>query len=260
MPRSCFRGNNPHMKIAAVAVVFFAMLLVAIATFAPATLLDRRAAALAEGKLRIADAAGTLWRGTGTLSDTKGTWRVPIGWRVDPLALARDALSITLIPQGGAIIPRGKAEITERVIALRSVSLEIPAQALATLGPAAAVTLGGDITVDIASFDWSPGLGTGSVTARWHGARVVSALGSVNLGVIDATLAPQGTRLAGRIGNTGGDMRIDGTFSANTDVMSLDATIVPLSTTSPAVARALTLLGPADASGAVRVSWHSERR
>ena len=248
------------MKIAAAAIVFFAMLLVAIVAFAPATLLDRRATALANGKLRIADAAGTLWRGTGTLSDTQGTWRVPIGWRIDPLALARDAVSVTLIPPGGAGVPRGNAEIAERAIALRSVSLEIPAQALATLGPAATVTLGGDITFDIASFDWSRGIGSGSATARWRDARVVSALGSVNLGVIDATVTPQGTTLAGRIGNAGGDMRIDGTFAATADVVSLDATIVPLSTTPPAMALALTLLGSADASGAIRVSWRSETR
>lgn len=249
------------MKISVAAVIAFVLLLAAVAAFAPATLLDRRVASVSDGKLRIADAQGTLWRGQGVLTDARGAWRIPIGWLIDPLAIARGTLAITLIPPEGATLPRGSASITEQSVAVRTLTIEVPANALAAGTPAgAAVTLGGDITIDAPSFDWNRERAHGTVTARWRGARVVSPLGGVDLGVIDATLAPEGTRLAGRLANAGGDVRIDGSLIIDAGKVRLDAAIFPLPGTPPQVARALALLGPADASGAVRVSWRNESR
>ena len=80
------------MKSAAVAIVGFALLLGAIAAFAPASLIDRRLAAVSSAKLRMADAAGTVWNGTGILTDATGSWRVHVGWSVSALALARGSV------------------------------------------------------------------------------------------------------------------------------------------------------------------------
>jgi hypothetical protein len=139
--------------------------------------------------------------------------------------------------------------------------VEFPAHALTAGMPAReAVTVGGDVVLNTPSFDWRRERSLGSLSAQWRGARIVSILGSVDLGAVDAALAPEGNRLAGRIGNTGGDVRIDGTIGLDASSVVLDATLTPLPTTPPLVVRALALLGPQDANGGVRVSLRSPLR
>ena len=43
------------------------LLAAALAVEAPAALLDRQLDTLTQGRLRVADATGTIWRGSGTL-------------------------------------------------------------------------------------------------------------------------------------------------------------------------------------------------
>jgi hypothetical protein len=249
------------MRAAAIAVVGFGLLLAALAAFAPATLVDRRVAAATAGKLRLADAAGTVWSGAGTLTDAGNTWRLPVAWRTSPIALAAGRLQLALAPAGGAGSPRGTLDLRSGGGELRDLAVDIPAAALAALLPARSnVTLGGTVALASPDFGWTGERGTGALNARWREARLFAGGALADLGTVDVALSAQDQRLTGRIGNSGGDVRIDGTFNVTEGVVSVDATVAPAPAAPPQIARALAALGTPDGNGAVRVAWRSALR
>ena len=248
------------MKPAVGALVGFVLLLVAIAAFAPASLIDRRLAATSSGKLRMSEAAGTVWNGTGILTDATGSWRVPVGWSVSVPALAHETLGITLLPVGGAS-PRGRIDFATDAAALHDVVVELPATVLASALPTKGViVLGGNLAFTASAFDWNGERGGGVLNVRWRDARLVAADTMADLGTVDVALEPQGNRLTGRIGNSGGDVRIDGTITFAPTAISVDAQIAPSPVTPPPVVRALAALGTPDSTGAVRIAWRGSVR
>lgn len=249
------------MKATVLGIVACALLIAAFAVFAPATLVDRRLAAVSGGKLRVLAAEGTVWRGRGALGDAAGTWRLPVAWTVDATALARGTLAVALAPAEGATSPRGRIDATGDALALRDTVVDVPAGALASVLPARIpLALGGTITLTAADFAAAAGGFRGQIGARWRDARVVAAGIAVNLGAVDLALAPQGERLAGRVTNAGGDVRIDGTVTIARDSAGIDATLAPQSSAAEPVARALAALGTPDGAGGVRVTWRGALR
>lgn len=248
------------MKSAAGAIIGFVLLLAAIAAFAPASLIDRRLSSIFSGKLRMSDAVGTVWNGSGILTDATGSWRMPVGWSVSVPALAREALRITLLPIAGAS-PRGTIDFGTGATTLRDVVIELPANVLTGALPGrAALVVGGNLTIAAAAFDWNGERGNGAMNVRWRDARLVAAGTTTDLGIVDIALEPQGNRLAGHIGNTGGDVRIDGTVTVAASAIGVDAEIAPLPATPPPVLRALAALGTPDSAGAVRIAWRGSPR
>jgi hypothetical protein len=73
----------------AIAVVAFAA---ALLLEAPASLLDARLASISDGRVRIAHAAGTLWRGSGDLVLAAGGPQRPVAWRIEAWPLLRGEL------------------------------------------------------------------------------------------------------------------------------------------------------------------------
>ncbi|MEO8506487.1 MAG: type II secretion system protein N [Betaproteobacteria bacterium] len=249
------------MRAAAIAVVGFGVLLAALAAFAPATLVDRRVAAATAGKLRLADAAGTIWRGTGTLTDAGNTWRMPVAWRTSATGLASGRLQIGLAPAGGAASPRGTLDLRVGGGELRDLAVDIPAAALAALLPSRSnVALGGTVALASPDFGWAGERGTGVLNARWREARLFAGGALADLGTVDVSLSAQEQRLTGRIGNSGGDVHIDGSFNVADGVVSVDATVAPAPAAPPQIARALAALGTPDGNGAVRVAWRGALR
>src|SRR5215831_5470916 len=59
---------------------------------APASLLDARLAAISQGRVRIANAEGTLWRGSGDLVLSASGVRRPVSWQIDRWPLLRGEL------------------------------------------------------------------------------------------------------------------------------------------------------------------------
>jgi hypothetical protein len=244
--------------VKATAVIFaaIALLVAAVAAFAPATLADRRLSGATAGKLRIADADGTLWNGRGTLTDGSGTWRVPFAWTLDAPALFRGAALLTLRPVEGNAMPQGSVEITAGSARLKGLAADIPARALAgALQTRGALTLGGIVTVAAPSFEWNGERSSGTVSARWVNAHVAAAGNEADLGTVELSLAPQDARLSGRVVNSGGDVRIDGAVTLAPTTISVDATLAPTATAPAHIARALAALGTPDAGGKVRVTW-----
>ena len=249
------------MRIVAIVITGIALLLTAVAALAPATLVDRRLAAATAGRLRIADAAGTVWNGRGLLTDATNTWRVPLAWTVSTGALIRGALQVAVTPAGGGETPHGTIDLTSDTASLREFVFDVPAATLAgALPPRSAVTLGGSVSLESPSFDWNGQNGAGTLNARWRGARLVAAGAVADLGTVDVTLAPQDQRVVGHIGNTGGDVRIDGTIAIAGGTASIDAAVTPAASAPAHIASALAALGTPDGGGTVRIAWRGSLR
>ena len=71
------------MKGLIVAIAAAVIIVGALAAFAPASLLDARIASATDGRLRVAETSGSLWRGSGLLGAADGRWRIPVAWTLD---------------------------------------------------------------------------------------------------------------------------------------------------------------------------------
>ena len=228
---------------------------VALVALAPASWLDRRIASATAGKIRINDAQGTVWRGNGAFVDAQGTWRVPIGWRVEPLAVAKGALDVELEPSEPDA-PRGRVLLQNESADLRNVRLTVQARVLPSLSP---VTLpiepGGELVLDAPAFRYRMNQMEGSFDVRWERARVATAGSALDLGTVTAHVAPKGSALVGTIGNVGGDARVDGDVALASSGASVRVNISPGPGVPPDIARLLSALGTPDANGVVHLQW-----
>jgi Type II secretion system (T2SS), protein N len=249
------------MKFAAYCLAFFAMLLIALAASAPATLLDRRVATTTDGALRIADTRGTVWRGEGQLTDAKGTWRVPVAWQLAPRALLAGRIEVELGASDGGLAPQGHVDASADAIAANDLRIRVPAVALASALPERTrVTPGGFVTVLATMLAWKRDRVEGNATLAWPDARIATPFGLLRLGTVNLPLSPRGSGLAGPLTASGGDLRVDGTIVADTAGLRVDATLTPSPSLPADLAQALRGLGNADANGAVRVSWRAGGR
>jgi len=107
---------------------------------------------------------------------------------------------------------------------------------------------------------WSNTAKTGALEAHWRGARVASGDTVADLGTVDLAAAPQESRLAGRLSNTGGDVKVDGTVSVAGGNVAIDATAAPNPGAPANIARALASVGTPDANGSVRIGWRGNVR
>lgn len=230
-------------------------------SLAPATLAQGRLAAATNGALRLQDARGTVWRGEGVLTDARASWQLPFAWTIDASTLPAGELRVTLAPVGTATEPAGVVGIATQQVSLRDVRAKLPAQALAAALPMRnAPALGGDVSIEAPSFRWTGTAGDGALNLRWTRARIATAAGRLDLGIVDVAIAPQGTRLAGRVSNVGGEVRVTGSLGLTIDGNDGDLTITPLPGAPPALLRALATFATPDASGAVRLTWRNRSR
>jgi len=249
------------MRSLALASTAVVLLLAAAVALAPAALLDWRLATLTQGRLRLADSEGTVWSGRGALTDAAGTWSAALGWRVQPAALLRGVLDVTLLPMRGASEPRGNLRWGQSEITVKDLMFSLPVAALQSgLGDAAIIALFGEVTVEAETLRWQGKGGEGTLRARWPSARIAAAGVTALLGTLTMTLTPRDERLAGTIANIDGDVRITGNVAFTAESVELDANIVPLPQTPPMMAQAIALLGARDSSGAVRFRWRSPSR
>lgn len=249
------------MRRLALVVVLLVALAVAVVAFLPASLVDGRLAAMTEGRLRVAEASGTVWNGRGILADASGTWRVPFGWRIDPLDVLRGKHEITLLPLGEAAGPRGVIGVRNDGMDVRDLALEVPASVLAVAFPAGvAPTLGGTLTVTSPAMSLARGEPSGTLDARWTGARIVAGDAVADLGTVRLAAKPQGNGLTGTLDNEGGNVRVEGTLTYATPTLAVDATLTPGADAPPALVRLLAALGAQDSAGRARIVWRGNVR
>ena len=249
-------------RLAALVLFFLVVAVVVVALQAPATWVAHRVSEAIGGSVRVIEAEGTVWDGRGVLTSPDGRWKVPVAWHLKAAPLLRGEVEVELQSQPGVDTPRGTLRMSRTGVAAQGVVLDLPAtileSAFAGRSPA---TFGGEIRLDARDLAIEGTRGSGAMTMRWDRARLVAPDGtSVSLGVVTARFEPRDGALVGHIGNVGGEVAIDGEMTMARTGVGLDATLAPRTGASERVVHVLAALGPADANGAVRLQWLSERR
>jgi len=200
------------MKRRTLAAALGGCYVLALIATAPATLLDARLHDASGGRLRLAEARGTLWSGSGQLEvrDERGRAGLakPLAWRFLPadLARARIGYQVALDP---AARPFPVAIFWSR-IELSDADIELPAAALAHALPRlAALGLSGNLSVHVPRLSIGSGATRGSATVQWRGAG--SALSPVApLGDYELRIAGEGPTIRASLQTLQGPLQLDG--------------------------------------------------
>ncbi|HEY3177393.1 MAG TPA: type II secretion system protein N [Casimicrobiaceae bacterium] len=250
------------MRPVSVAVLWLLVVaVVALFALAPATWVDRRVAASTGGNVRINDAQGTVWRGHGALGDSRGTWRVPIAWRIAPLSLTRGAVDIEFDAASGSDGPTGRITLENGGAHFHNFRLRTPAAVLQTFAPSQLrVIAGGEWILDAPEFRYAVGRTEGAIDLRWEHARIASAGSVLDLETLTGHLASQGGALTGTFANAGSDARIDGDVAISANGATVRANIATGPGVPPDIARMIAALGTPDANGVVHVQWQIASR
>ncbi len=247
---------RPALAIAAGAVLLSGALVIT----APATLLDSRLAALSDGHLRLADAAGTIWNGSGEVVLLPTAVHVPLRWRLDAWPLLRGEVRgavgthTELAPDATLVYGRDRFE-------LYKLDLALPVESILPFATRTNIALGGTLTVHLNHLAWVAGALDGQLTLLWRDASLpgLRADTRIGLGDVRADLNASGAELSGPLRNTGGDIEINGQLAFTAaGATSLDATLRPRGADrerAELVTAALSTLGAADVEGGYRVHW-----
>lgn len=249
---------RPRLAVALGVLLLAAALLAA----APASLLDAPIAAASGGKLRLADAAGTIWRGSGELVLLPSGTREALRWRLDLLPLLRGELRATLSGATDAT-PAATLAYGHDHFELRGFDLTLPADALVrAAGNTSWVRgVGGNLELHVEHLLWLGNALDARLTAQWLDASVPGPRADIpiDLGEVRVDLDGRGTEITGPVRNRGGDIAIDGELVlAATGATRLDLTLRPRRSEgkqAKLIAAALAMLGRADGEGGYRLSW-----
>lgn len=179
---------------------------------APASLVDAAVGDASNGRLRVAQARGTLWSGDGQLEvrDSRGYSALarPLTWRLQPLALLGARLAYVL--ELGAATPAFPLTISWSRIELANVRGTVPASALAAALPKLApYGLSGDLDIQISRLAIGAGVSQGSATVQWRAAS--SLLSPVApLGDYQLHFEGDGARLRSTLHTVQGPLQLDG--------------------------------------------------
>ena len=251
------------MRIAIAILAGAVLLAIALAISAPASLLDARVAELSDGHLRVADAEGTLWNGSGQLLFVPGGTRRALAWHIDAWPLLRGEVQGTIALDADAA-QRADFAYGRQGIELRHFDLSLPMESLLKSAgvPGALTTAGGSVTAHIERLVQTPEAIDAQLTLQWRDASLPSlrpgdriALGEVRLDVDG-----RGPEIAGALSNRGGDVEIAGRVAVSAALASrVDATVRPREgidrDRADAVAAALSFIGAADGQGGYRLAW-----
>lgn len=178
-------------------VVFACLLTLAlIAAAPPASLVDAAIAHASANRVRLADASGSLWSGSGRLANSQGE-RLPVpwlvlGWRFEPGTLASGRLAWRLSIDGR---PALHATLGASGVDIQEIELDLPAGPLLAALPAPVFQLGwhGRLGArgETLACDWQ-GRCNGNVELNWHGA-ATDILPDRRLGDYRGALSANGT-------------------------------------------------------------------
>ena len=155
---------------------------------APATLLDAGLQRTSDGRLRLAEAQGTLWSGTGQLEIRDATGRRGIGrtlsWHFQPMSLLRGRLGFEV--DFGQATKRFALSLSLLRVEIADAELVVPAAVLGLAVPKLALLKPtGDLLVHIAKLSFDDGAMSGNVIVEWPAAgsslTPVSPLGDYEL-------------------------------------------------------------------------------
>ncbi len=190
----------------------FAAYALALTVTAPATLIDARLEQASAGRLRLAEASGTLWSGTGQIeirdANRSNGVAKSIAWRIRPAYLLRGKLQyeITLdrAPRHFPVtISPARVEVADADINLPAAALGVGVPKLAPLG------LTGDMLLHIARLGFGRDSIQGSATLQWRGAG--SAFTRISpLGDYELRLQGDGAAVRASLRTLKGPLQLDG--------------------------------------------------
>ncbi|MEP6943459.1 MAG: type II secretion system protein N [Betaproteobacteria bacterium] len=251
------------MRAGLIFLVGVLLLVTALVARAPATLLDARLDAATRGRLRLVDAAGTLWDGTGELRLTPGESALPVAWRVDAWPLLTGELRGTIALAGAApaafMVDRRDAEV-------RDLGVELPAQAVLRALDAPMIVAGGQVALRTPRLAWRAERIDGELGVRWSAASVslaglpMAQSPALALGDVRFDATGQADALSGPLSNVGGEVELSG--SASTSVggkARVDVSLTPRAgldaERASALKSMLSAVAQPDAAGAFRIVW-----
>jgi len=195
------------MRWCVLAVSFF----LAVAAFAPATLLDARLEEASGGRLRLALANGSLWAGAGWIEvrNTDGSAGIarPVAWRVLPLALLKGRLLVEVSMQDAKPFP---VALSLSGIEVVDADILLPAAALSLgLPRLSAFALSGEVHLEIGRLALARGRVAGDATLQWRGAG--SALTPISpLGDYEVRIKAAGSGVDAMLRTLEGPLQLDG--------------------------------------------------
>jgi general secretion pathway protein N len=251
------------MKAILVAAAAIALLAIAFAVTAPANLLDGRLSAASQGRLRIADASGTVWNGSGDLVLLPHGTRRAIAWHIDGWPLLAGELRGNVRTNGAASSPAA-FDYAQRTRSLSDLEFSLPMDALLQIAgvPAALATASGNLSAHVRRLTQTPQAIDADLALDWQDASVPTLQPGLRIGLGDVRLELQGSgpEVAGSLSNRGGDVEIAGRVALTAALAPrIDATVRPRPgldrDRSTAIAAALSLVGAADGQGGYRIAW-----
>ena len=185
---------------------------VALVVLAPATLIDARLQHASDGRLRLAEASGSLWSGAGWIEirDADGRAGVArsLAWRVLPESLLRGRLVAEVELDQAARPFRVSLSLSRIEIANAGISL--PATALGLGMPKIApFRLTGDVLVNIPHLSFERDRIDGDATLQWRAAG--SALTPISpLGEYEVRFKAAGPELHAALSTLEGPLQLEG--------------------------------------------------
>jgi general secretion pathway protein N len=179
---------------------------------APATLIDASLEQASAGRLRLAEASGTLWSGTGQIeirdADRQNGIAKSIAWRARPAYLLLGKLRYEIALDHAAqhfpvTISLSRIEVADADINLPADALGLGVSKLAALG------LTGDMLLHIARLAVGRGSVQGNATLQWRGAG--SAFTRISpLGDYELRLEGDGAAVRASLRTLQGPLQLDG--------------------------------------------------
>jgi general secretion pathway protein N len=194
-----------------IAVGLVAWIVALIAT-APATMADAILDRASQGKLRLAEAQGSLWSGTGQIEIRDASGRTGVArelvWRVMPLSLLRGHLVCEVAL--GYDAKRFPVTISWSRIELQNADLTVPVSVLGLGVPKLApLGLTGDVLIHVGTLALARETMDGNATLQWRAAG--SSLTPVSpLGDYELRLDGDGRMIHAYLRTIEGPLRLDG--------------------------------------------------
>ena len=179
---------------------------------APASLIDAGLQQASEGRLRLAEAQGTLWSGTGHIEVRDRMRRSAVAkritWQVLPAYLLRGQIRCEVGLNLAA--KRFPVTISLARIELADADIDLPAAALGLAIPKLApLGFGGDVLLHVARVSFGRSAIQGNATLQWRGAS--SALTRVSpLGDYELRFEGDGAAVRASLRTVRGPLQLDG--------------------------------------------------